>query len=194
MRSFLALEVSAPVVDYLREVIERLSKRTRDVKWVKRDAIHITLKFLGEIEEALAGKMHEALQPIGSRFAPFVVSLKEIDAFPNRRRARVVIVRLDKGADQVKAVYEDVEEGLTEFDFEREAREFTPHITLGRMRTPAAFPDGDLPPLERMEFPVDGLVLFKSTLTPGGAIYSPIWKIKFGGENDEGRSKQDKSS
>jgi 2'-5' RNA ligase len=99
-----------------------------------------------------------------------------------------VIARLDKGTDEMKRIFEEVEEGLTGFDFEREIREYTPHITLGRMRTPAAFPDGDLPPLERMEFPVDGLVLFKSTLTPAGAIYSPIWKIKLGGDNDEGRT------
>jgi 2'-5' RNA ligase len=188
MRSFLALEVSTPVVDYLREVIERLSKRAREVKWVKRDGIHITLKFLGEIEEPVAGKIHDALAPIGSRFTPFVVSLNEIDAFPSRRKARVVIARLDKGTDEMKRIFEEVEEGLTGFDFEREIREYTPHITLGRMRTPAAFPDGDLPPLERMEFPLDGLVLFKSTLTPAGAIYSPIWKIKLGGDNDEGRT------
>jgi len=188
MRSFLALEVSAPVADYLRQVIEKLSKRSRDVKWVKRDAIHITLKFLGQIEEELSPKIQEALAPIGSRFTPFMVSLKEIDAFPSRRRARVVIVRLNKGVDETKRIYEDVEEGLTGFDFEREAREYTPHITLGRMRTPAAFPEGDLPPLEKMEFKVDSLVLFKSTLTPGGAIYTPIWKIKLGGDSDEGRS------
>jgi RNA 2',3'-cyclic 3'-phosphodiesterase len=186
MRSFFALEVSAPVGDYLKQVIEKLSKRAPEVKWVKRDAIHITLKFLGQIEEELAVKIQEALKPIGSRFAPFVVSLKEIDAFPSRRRARVVIVRLNKGVDEMKAVFEEVEEGLTGFDFEREAREYTPHITLGRMKVPAAFPDGDLPPLEKMEFMVDGLVLFKSTLTPGGAIYTPIWKIKLGGDSDEG--------
>jgi RNA 2',3'-cyclic 3'-phosphodiesterase len=188
VRSFFALEVSAPVADYLRGVIEGLSKRTREVKWVKRDAIHITLKFLGEIEETVAGKIHDALAPISSRFTPFVVSLKEIDAFPSRRRARVVIVQVQKGSEEMKRIFEEVEEGLTGFDFERELREFTPHITLGRMRTPAAFPEGDLPPLERMEFPVDGLVLFKSTLTPAGAIYSPIWKIKLEGDNDEGRT------
>ncbi len=192
MRSFLALEVSDPVVDYLKRVIEKLSKRAPEVKWVKRDAIHITLKFLGQIEEEVAAKIQEALKPIGSRFTPFMVSLKEIDAFPSRRRARVVIVRLNKGVDEIKAVSEEVEEGLTVFDFEREAREYTPHITLGRVKAPAAFPDGDMPPLETMEFMVDGLVLFKSTLTPGGAIYTPIWKIKLGGDSDEGRSEQDK--
>jgi len=194
MRSFLALEVSAPVADYLGSIIAGLSRRTRDIKWVKRDAIHVTLKFLGEIEEALAGKLRDALAPMGSRFTPFVVSLKGIDAFPNRRRARVVIVRLDKGTEEMKSIYEAVEEALTEFKFDREAREYTAHITLGRAKTPAPFPDGDLPPLEKMEFWVDGLVLFKSTLTPGGAIYTPVWKIKFGGDNDEGRSESNKSA
>ena len=91
-------------------------------------------------------------------------------------------------------VFEEVEKGLIGFDFEREERAFTPHITLGRMRTPAPFPNGDVPALEGMEFPVDALVLFKSTLTPAGALYTPIWKIKLGGEDDEGRSKQDKGS
>jgi len=194
MRSFLALEVSGPVADYLGGVIAGLSSRARDIKWVKRDAIHITLKFFGEIEEALVGRLHDGLVPMASRFAPFVVSLKEIDAFPNRRRARVVIVRLDKGTEKMRSIYEAVEEALTEFKFDREAREYTAHITLGRARTPAPFPDGDLPSLEKMEFWVDGLVLFKSTLTPGGAIYTPMWKIKFGGDNDEGRSESNKSS
>ena len=194
MRSFLALEVPEPVADYLRGVIEKLSKRTQGVRWVKKDGIHITLKFLGEIEEALAGKIHHALAPIGSRFAPFVVSLKELDAFPSRRRARVVIVQVQKGSEEMKAIFEEVEGGLTEFDFEREERAFTPHITLGRMRTPAPFPDGDVPAIEAMEFPVDALVLFKSTLTPAGALYSSIWKIKLGGDDDEGRSKQNKGS
>ncbi len=188
MRTFLALEVSASVADYLSGVVDKLSKRTRDVKWVKRDAIHITLKFLGEIDEALVGKIKEALEPLGRRFTPFMVSLKELDAFPSRRRARVVMVRLNKGADEMNAVYEAVEEGLTVFDFEREARGYTAHITLGRAKTPGPFPDGDLPPLEKMDFRVDGIVLFKSTLAPGGAIYTPLWKITFGGDDDDGRS------
>ena len=94
----------------------------------------------------------------------------------------------------MKALFRDVEERLGGFDFQREAREFTGHITLGRMRSPAPFPNGDAPAIEGMEFPVDALVLFKSTLTPAGALYSPIWKIKLGGEKNEGRSKQNKSS
>lgn len=194
MRSFLALEVPDPVTGYLRSVIERLAVRTSGVKWVKKEGIHITLKFLGEIEEGTAAKLHQALLPVGSQFSRFMVSLKELDAFPSRRRARVVVVKLGKGAEEMKALFREVEERLGGFDFKREAREFTAHITLGRMRTPAPFPNGDVPAVEEMEFPVEALVLFKSTLTPAGALYTPIWEIKLGGEKDEGRSEQNKGT
>ena len=187
MRSFLALAVPDSVTEYLRGAIERLAVRTSGVKWVKKEGIHITLKFFGEIEEGTAAKLHEALVPIGSQFSRFMVSLKELDALPSRRRARVVVVKLGKGEEEMKALFREVEERLGGFDFKREAREFTAHITLGRMRTPAPFPNGDVPAIEGMGFPVDTLVLFKSTLTPAGALYTPTWEIKLGGEKDEGR-------
>jgi 2'-5' RNA ligase len=117
-----------------------------------------------------------------------MVRLKELDAFPSRRRARVVVVKLGTGIEEAKALSADVEARLAGFAFKKEEREFTPHITLGRMKVPAPFPNGDAPAIERMEFGIDQVVLFKSTLTPGGALYSPIWKIKLGGEDDEGRS------
>ena len=182
MRSFLALDVSDAVIDYLAGVTDRLAKMTRGVKWVKREGVHITLKFFGEIEESTAQKIHEALTPLGSQFKPFVVSLKELDAFPNKRRARVVIVRLAKGVETMQQMYEEVEERLTQFDFEREARTFTPHLTLGRMKVPAPFPNGDVPAIEAREFVVDQVKLYKSTLTPAGALYAPIWTIKLGGD------------
>ena len=106
----------------------------------------------------------------------------------------MVVVKLGKGAEEMKALFREVEERLGGFDFKREAREFTAHITLGRMRTPAPFPNGDVPAVEEMEFPVEALVLFKSTLTPAGALYTPIWEIKLGGEKDEGRSEQNKGT
>jgi 2'-5' RNA ligase len=194
VRSFLALEVPDPVTEYLRGVIERLAKMTHGVKWVKKEGIHITLEFLGEIEEETAAKLHQALLPIGSQFSRFMVSLKELDAFPSRRRARVVVVKLGKGEEEMKALFREVEERLEGFDFKREAREFTAHITIGRMRMPAPFPNGDAPAIEGMEFPLDALVLFKSTLTPAGALYTPIWQIKLGGEKYEGRSEQNKGT
>lgn len=183
MRSFLALELPPDIVSYLGTVAARLAKRTEGVRWVRNEGIHITVKFLGEIEEETAQTMHEVLAPLGSRHAPVKARLGQLDAFPSTRSARVIVVKLKEGTEETKAIFSDVEDGLESMRVEREKRGLVPHITLGRRRTPRSFPNGDPMPIEEREFLIENLVLFKSTLTPGGAIYTPIWKIKLGGED-----------
>ncbi len=186
MRTFLALELPRPIVAYLTQVTERLSRMTPGVRWVRNEGIHITLKFFGEVEESMPDRIRQEALPVVSRTAPFRASLKEIDAFPNTRRARVVVVSLEEGVTEMRQLFEALDPGFSRLGFEREARPFLPHVTLGRKKVPAPFPDGDPFPLERKEFMVEQAVLFKSTLTPGGAVYAPLWKIKLGGETDEG--------
>ncbi len=182
MRAFLALEIPADDVTYLKTVIDRLKVRTEGVKWVKSAGIHITVKFLGEIEEAMAGRMHEALAPVGAKFDPVSARLGQLDAFPNMRRARVIVVKLKAGVEPIQAIFSDLEDRLADIDVEREKRGLVPHITLGRRKVPGSFPNGDPLPVEEREFTIENLTLYKSTLTPGGAMYAPIWTIKLGGE------------
>jgi 2'-5' RNA ligase len=220
MRVFLALELPAGIIAYLKGITDRLAKRTEGVRWVKNEGIHITIKFLGEREEALVQTMEAVLAPIGSQFAPVNVCLGQLDAFPSTRRARVIVVRLNRGVREIQAMFSEIEERLTKIDMvthesgevgyvfdreaprtwhshscagrvegttrapviERETRDLTPHITIGRRKVPGPFPDsGDMMPIEEREFNIENLVLYKSTLTSGGAIYEPIWKIKIGG-------------
>jgi RNA 2',3'-cyclic 3'-phosphodiesterase len=183
MRSFLALEIPGDIVAYLGTVADRLAKRTEGIRWVRNEGIHITVKFLGEIEEETAGMMHEVLAPLGGCYGPVNARLGQLGAFPSMRSARVVVVKLSKGVEEIEAIFSDIEERLEAIHVEREKRGLVPHITLGRRRTPKAFPNGDPLPIEEREFLVESLVLFRSTLTPGGAIYVPIWKIKLGGED-----------
>lgn len=183
MRAFLALEIPGDIAAYLKTCIDRLSRRTTDVRWVRNEGIHVTVKFLGEIEEAFAGKLRDALDPTGGIFGAIDARLGPLDAFPSMRSARVIVVRLISGAEEMKAVFSEVEKRLAGIGVEKEKRGFTPHITLGRRRVPKSFPDGDPLPIEERAFAVENLVLFKSTLTPGGAIYAPIWKIKLGGKD-----------
>jgi len=183
MRAFLALEIPGEIVEYLKGVIDRLARRTEGVKWVRREGIHITVKFLGEIEDSASARMRDLLSPMGERFAPVAARLGSLDAFPSRRSARVVVVKLKEGGEEMQAIFSDMEERLAAMDVEKEKRGFVPHITLGRRRTPAPFPDGDPLPIEEKTFMVNHLVLFKSTLSPAGAIYDPIWKITLGGED-----------
>ena len=180
MRAFLAFELPPDVLAYLTGLITKMASVVRDVKWVRNEGIHITVKFLGEIEEEKARLMEQILAPVGEEFAPFKVTLDCIDAFPDKRRARVIVVRLKEGADIMRTIFSGLEAGLVTVGIERETREFTPHLTLGRRRSPAPFP-GDPPLIEKRGFDVSDLTLFKSTLTPAGAIYTPVWKITLGG-------------
>jgi 2'-5' RNA ligase len=181
MRAFLAFEISAPVKEYLQGVIRGMASRITGVKWVKSDGQHITLKFFGEIEETMANNMKERLALIETMYGPFEATVKGVDAFPNKRRVRV-IVTLEKGVDIAKAISHDIEDALSTLGIEEEKRDFTPHITLGRKKEPAPLLERDIPGLDEMSFIIDRLVLFRSTLTPQGAIYTPVWEIGFKGE------------
>jgi RNA 2',3'-cyclic 3'-phosphodiesterase len=183
MRAFLALEMPSEIAGYLGTVIDRLAKRSEGVKWVRNEGIHITVKFLGEIGDDFALAMRQVVVPLGSRYAAVKTRLGQLDAFPSRRSGRIIVVKLLQGIEDMQSIFLDVEEGLEGLNVEREKRDWVPHITLGRRRVPKAFPDGDLLPVEEKVFVVENLVLYKSTLTPGGAIYAPIWKVKLGGEN-----------
>jgi len=182
MRAFLAFEISAPVKEYLQGVIRGMASRITGVKWVKTDGQHITLKFFSEIEETMANNMKERLARIETMYVPFEATTKGVDAFPNKRRARVIVVNLEKGVDIAKAIFHDIEDALSTLGIEEEKRDFTPHITLGRRKEPAPLLERDIPGLDEMSFIVDRLVLFRSTLTQQGAIYTSVWEIGFKGE------------
>lgn len=192
MRAFLAFEVSAPVKEYLQEVARLMAPRVTGVRWVKSEGQHITLKFFGEIDDITANSIKEGLSVYNNKFGPFEVSIHSVDAFPNKRRARVIIVTLEKGVDIAKAIFHDIEGILLSLGFESEKREFTPHITLGRKREPGPLLERDIPRLNEMSFIIDRLILFRSTLTPRGAIYTPVWEIELKGMKSETGGKSGK--
>jgi 2'-5' RNA ligase len=178
MRVFLAFEISVPVKEYLKTIITDMAPRISGVKWVKSEGQHITLKFFGEIEEAVATRIREKLSALENAFEPFEATIKAVDAFPSRRRARVIVVTLEKGVDIAKAIFHDIEDALSDLGIEKEKRDFTPHVTLGRKKEQAPLLERDIPGLNELSFIIDRIVLFKSTLTPQGAIYTKVWEIE----------------
>lgn len=185
MRVFLALEISPTVKEYLQGIIKIMASRITGVRWVKSEGQHITLKFFGELDEAMVENIRTRLLSIEDKFEPFETTIKGIDAFPNKRRARVIVVTLEKGVDIAKAIFNDIEVALLPLGFEGEKRDYTPHITLGRKKEQSPILERDIPDLNGMGFIVDRLVMFRSTLTPQGAIYSPLWEIGFKSRKSE---------
>lgn len=181
MRAFLAFEIPVDIKVYLSTTINTLSLRLKDVKWVSREGLHITVKFLGEIEEKKIDEIRKALLYLEAQYKPFNLTISDIDAFPNKKNSRVIVVNVKNGVDIMHNIFQDIEKTLEIIGFEKEKRSFKPHITLGRMRTPMPLLEKYIPELEEKIFKVHELILFKSTLTNKGAIYDPVWKIKLGG-------------
>lgn len=181
MRTFIAFELPSDIKAYLTSVIHAMSSKLKDVKWVNSEGLHITVKFLGEIEDNKIDLIKGGLQHLENKYLPFNLTISQIDAFPNKKRPRVIVVHLKNGIDIMNNIFQDIENYLEKIGFERETRSFRPHITFGRMRTPMPLLEKMIPALEEKTFTVNELILFKSTLTNKGAIYDPIWKIKLGG-------------
>jgi RNA 2',3'-cyclic 3'-phosphodiesterase len=182
MRAFLALEIPEEVKAYLETTVQTMKSRVQGVKWVGREGQHITLKFFGEIQESLVREIHALLAPIGNRHDAFTGALKEVTAFPSRRRARVIVVALEKGVDNLLRIFHDIEDSLSTIGIQKEERDFIPHVTLGRRKVPGPVLDRDIPELEPRTFSLDRIILFQSRLTREGAVYAPQWDIILGGK------------
>ncbi len=146
-------------------------KTPPSVKWVKKENLHITLKFLGETDKmpAIEGKIKE----IEGEFSPFKVSLKGVGAFPSQKRAKILWVGVEEGVKHLTELFSTVENKVHDLGFEKEIRKFTPHITFARIK------NGKYSLPENTDFSFDSfsvneVTLFKSTLTPKGPIYEIV--------------------
>lgn len=182
LRTFIALEIDRTVQQWLMTVIDDLKKNGADVKWVSSDAIHLTLKFLGEISSEKVREVSERLPDIFKTFGPLKLSITHLGTFPPRGVARVVWAGIELNADQVVRIAEATDNVLEKIGFKKEQRPFHPHITLGRVRSPSRSRElmraitGYT--VSAQEFSVEKAVFFRSTLTPQGAVHEPITAVR----------------
>lgn len=182
MRTFIAIELPLQIKEYLARLQERLKKLGADVTWVKPDNIHLTLKFLGEIEDKKISKVIQILEDTLKDKLNFVMRLSSIGAFPSINSPRVIWMGIDKGDTQIKEIANDLEEEISRLGIPKEDRPFSSHITIGRLRSAQNRERlvKDLKELkgsiinENLEFPVTKILLMKSTLTSKGPIYEVL--------------------
>ena len=131
IRSFIAVDLSAPVRAALQRLRDQFAQLKCDVRWVRAEGVHVTLKFLGWVEPARLEQIQTDARRRRRRPACAPVRARGLGAFPNLRRPRVLWVGLEgEGLAELAAC---VEEAMSRLDFEPEKRGFTPHITLGRV-------------------------------------------------------------
>jgi 2'-5' RNA ligase len=147
-----------------------------DVAWVKRENLHFTLRFLGEIDARAADDATAAAIEAAARHAPFEAALGAAGAFPSARRARVLWLDFARGAQAMAALAGALDEALTARGFAAAERPFSPHLTLGRVREPREDWTARLGSM-RVDpgagaFPVTALAVIESRLARGGSIYA----------------------
>lgn len=135
MRAFCALNLDLASVRRLHETALALRADARvpeGTRWVPPTRMHVTLKFFGDVDVGLAPPLGDALAPLAETEQVFRVRFGPLAGFPFDDGARVVVLLLDDAGD-VHRLAERVEEATNRLGFEREAREFRPHVTLARL-------------------------------------------------------------
>lgn len=184
IRAFVALEVPEEGRIFLGSVATDLRRTRADVKWVRPEAIHITLKFLGEIAKDLISDIERDLTPVFAELSPFRLTIRGLGAFPNLARVRVIWAGIHEEKACLSSVAGRVETVLEPYGFAREKRPFSPHLTLGRARSGKGM--GELVDAIRQKLDLTGpsfvarhAVLFQSILKPTGAEYRALRHFPF---------------
>ena len=185
-RIFIALELTEHVRKRLTQLQETLTRAGTTLKWVEPDNFHLTLLFLGEIDERELVDVCRAVQREAEQFSPFVMGIGELGCFPTPRRPRVVWVGVDEGAEQVIAVHDAIEEALLDLGcYRRENRRYTPRVTLGRVKGKESTADLSQLVSKKAEWhagevSVGEVLVFSSELTSQGPVYTVVSRAKLG--------------
>lgn len=197
IRAFLAVELSqelraefATIQQELKRRIEREMKRGMRISWAQPASIHLTIKFLGDMDEQVIDPLRIAVeQAIGSQIA-VNVPIERLGVFPHPQSPRVLWVgpseTWEKGAEaeRVAEIHGAIEQACEGLSFLRETRPFSPHLTLARIKMGerhvgiALAKSGVLDrPLSLGSLAVESVVLMKSELTPTGSVYTKLWDV-----------------
>jgi RNA 2',3'-cyclic 3'-phosphodiesterase len=183
IRAFIALELPEAVKSFLSRVSSDLKRAGGDVRWVRAEGVHLTLKFLGDIRGDLVPVLGKELEPVFSRHSPVELEVAGIGAFPNPARPRVIWAGLSDASGVLVHMASQVDAVLEPLGFPGEKRAFNPHLTLGRVRSNKS--SGDLMNAIRRgmdirgpAFVADHAVLFQSILKETGAEYRGLWRYE----------------
>lgn len=181
IRAFIAIDLPDDVHTAISEAQARLKRAHVGVKvsWAKIDNIHLTLQFLGYVEEEAIDKIKAALATVAQQQSVFSISVHGAGAFPNESSPRVLWIGCDDAEGNLKMLARAVQTVMQPLGFEPEHREFSAHLTLGRVKQPR--PDvaltKALDSIKNQAFGtlrVAAIHLFESQLHPAGSVYRKL--------------------
>lgn len=187
IRSFIAFELPAAVISLLDHMQQELKSLRLKARWVRPENIHLTLKFLGNINPADIENIGGAMADAAAECTPFAMTVDGIGFFPGIKRPRIIWVGLGGATAVLLELQHNLEDRLATVGFAKENRSFKAHLTLGRIRQ-AVDPNTlgraieDYSDFGRQQFIADRIILFKSDLKPSGAVYSKLKQVELRNE------------
>ncbi len=172
MRLFIAALLPDEVRVRMGEYIGALKSRCEGVKWEKRDKLHVTLKFLGGVEDSKASGISSLLRRLVLEYSAFDTAITGLGGFPGLGNPRILYVGLSENTE-LASLQNKIEEELNLLGFPREARTFVPHVTIGRVKSRLRIKE-PLPAPEKYRFKIDEVGLIKSETRSYGSVYTPI--------------------
>jgi 2'-5' RNA ligase len=182
-RTFIAVELAKPIREKIVDLQEELGRTGVEVKWTEPENLHVTLIFLGEVPDT---ELHAICRLVSDGVAgtgPFSLSVQAVGCFPHVRRPRVVWVGVGAGTQELVKIHDDLEAPLFDLGYRTEDRKYTPHITLGRVKS--AGPTDKLTAAIQKnagwqggEQVVSEIHIMGSELTPNGPRYTVLGRAK----------------
>jgi 2'-5' RNA ligase len=175
-RAFIAADIVPG--DALVTVLHDLARSRADLKIVKPELLHVTLKFLGDTEENLTDELLARVENAAKNIEPFTIRLRGMGAFPSMSNIRVVWVGIEDGR-LLGEIASRLDSSLVDLGFERDRKGFVPHLTIARARSGRNM--ANVQEILRQnaasdygEYPIDRILLKKSVLSPQGPSYSVV--------------------
>ncbi len=192
IRAFIAIELPEAILAELSQVEARLKPQMPHdtIRWVKADSIHLTLKFLGQVPSDQLDLIISSLRTAAAMHAPIPLEVKDAGCFPNIHRPRVVWVGVHESSHRLHALQRAVENAISPLGYPTEIRDFTPHLTLGRLARDVRPADqkriGDVVQAANVgslgKWDVKQVALIKSDLKPSGAEYAVLAHASLNGK------------
>jgi RNA 2',3'-cyclic 3'-phosphodiesterase len=179
LRLFVAVEIPEAVKEAVEEVFAPWREAFPKARWVPRENMHVTLKFLGRTWPRLTDWVPEQVEAAVADVSRFTARLRGVGSFPSAKRGRALWAGFDD-TDGIAALAAEIETALAD-EFPTEKRPFHPHLTVARSEPPLKLPAGySGTELESHEWEVDHVVLFRSHLRRPAPLYEPLARFRLG--------------
>ncbi len=186
LRTFIGVEATDEIRSAGQRLIRKMSQTAAGVRWVDAENIHLTLKFLGEVDEREIHQICRQAADAARVCAPFQIPCLAVGAFPSPHRPRTIWMGVNDHEGQLAQLHKSIETGLSELGIPAESRRFHGHLTLGRVRYNRRGSE-DLTHIMAAEadvqfgvLPVDEVIVYSSQLSRSGPTYMALGRCPLG--------------